>query len=105
MGPILTMLILGHAVANAQEIGNAAAGRAFAQDACASCHAIGPKQTASPNSDAPSFQELADTSGMTATALTVWLQTSHPTMPNLQLTQDEKDDVIAYILSLRTRRD
>jgi hypothetical protein len=40
---------------------------------------------------------------MTGTALTVWFQTSHPTMPNLILTAAEKADVIAYILSLRQR--
>jgi hypothetical protein len=62
-------------------------------------------QTASPNASAPSFQQVADTPGMTTTALTVWLQTSHPTMPNIQLTQAEKRDVIAYIVSLRTTRD
>ena len=41
---------------------------------------------------------------MTGTALTVWLRTSHPTMPNLQLTPAETADVIAYIESLRGRR-
>ncbi len=58
----------------------------------------------SPNPDAPSFQSVADTTGMSARALVVWLQTSHPTMPDLILKPDEMDNVVAYIMSLRTRQ-
>jgi hypothetical protein len=47
---------------------------------------------------------IANMPSMTGTALTVWLRTSHPTMPNLQLTPSETADVIAYIESLRGRR-
>lgn len=38
---------------------------------------------------------------MTDRALRVWLQTSHPTMPNFVLTRDERNDIAAYILSLK----
>jgi hypothetical protein len=41
---------------------------------------------------------------MTATALRVFLTTSHPKMPNLILTPEDTTDVIAYILSLREHR-
>jgi hypothetical protein len=41
---------------------------------------------------------------MTATALRVFLTSSHPKMPNLILTPEETADVIAYILSLREHR-
>jgi hypothetical protein len=45
--------------------------------------------------------------GMTGTALAVWFRTSHPvlpkTMPNLVIEDDDMDNVIAYILSLRGR--
>jgi hypothetical protein len=34
----------------------------------------------------------------------VWLQTSHPTMPNIKLKPETMDDIIAYILSLRPNR-
>jgi hypothetical protein len=40
---------------------------------------------------------------MTGTALTVWMQTSHPTMPNFVLTKQDTLDVVAYILSLKGR--
>jgi hypothetical protein len=38
---------------------------------------------------------------MTATALRVFLTSSHPKMPNLILSPQQTADVIAYILSLR----
>ena len=40
---------------------------------------------------------------MTATALRVFLTSSHPKMPNLILKPGQAADVIAYILSLRDR--
>ena len=40
---------------------------------------------------------------MTATALRVFLTSSHPKMPNLILKPGQTADVIAYILSLRDR--
>ena len=39
--------------------------------------------------------------GMTEMALSVWLQSSHPTMPNIVLSQDEIRNVVAYIRSLK----
>jgi cytochrome c len=51
----------------------------------------------------PNFQDIANTKGMTATAVRVFLTTSHPKMPNLILAPEQITDVIAYILSLRER--
>ena len=102
---ILGTLPLMSSTATAQEIGDAVAGRAFARETCASCHATEPQSTASPNRSAPPFQDVASMSSMTGTALAVWLETSHPTMPNLILTPTERGNVIAYILSLRTNRE
>jgi mono/diheme cytochrome c family protein len=91
-------------IANTQD-GDVAAGRAFAREACDSCHVVEPTD-ASPRIVAigPNFQDIANTKGMTATALRVFLTTSHPKMPNLILTPDQIADVSAYILSLRERR-
>jgi hypothetical protein len=50
---------------------------------------------------APTFSSVATTLGMTDRALRVWLQTSHPTMPNYVLSRDDTDDIVAYILSLK----
>ncbi|HVY83949.1 MAG TPA: hypothetical protein VG943_02370 [Caulobacterales bacterium] len=76
-------------------------GHAYAAQVCAQCHAVEPGARVSPNSHAPPFQELANTPGMTATALNAWLHTSHPTMPNFVVEPDHVDDVAAYLASLK----
>ena len=90
--------------ATAQE-GDVAAGRAFAREACNSCHVVEPNN-ASPRVVVigPNFQDIANTKGMTATALRVFLTTSHPKMPNLILTPEQITHVAAYILSLREQQ-
>ncbi len=81
-----------------------AAGKTYAEEICSTCHAVEPGEEQSPVADAPAFQTVADTSGMTAMALSVWLQSSHPTMPNIVLKQDDARNVIAYIESLKTKQ-
>ena len=87
----------------AQPVGDAARGSGLARSDCAGCHAVGRGPAASPNPMAPRFSSVADTPGMTDRALRVWLQTSHPTMPNYILNRDDTDDIVAYILSLKGR--
>jgi cytochrome c2 len=88
---------------SAQEMGDAKKGADLAQSICAECHAVKAGETRSPNAKAPTFVNVASSPGMTEMALRVWLQSPHPTMPNLMLDEDSKDDVIAYIRSLRAR--
>ncbi len=38
---------------------------------------------------------------MTELAIKVWLQTPHPTMPNLMLPANDREDIAAYITSLK----
>ncbi len=99
---ILTLLLLfpGSLSIAAQEAGDPQAGAAYAEQYCAKCHAIA-DEGASPEHTAPRFKDVANTSGMTATALRVWLQSSHPTMPNIILEQNDLSNVVAYILSLK----
>ena len=104
--PILAAVVILSATilqASAQEFGDAKKGQAFAQMICAECHSVTAGPAFSPNSKAPAFSTVANTSGMTAMALRTWLQTSHPTMPNLVLKTEERDNVIAYILSLNNK--
>jgi mono/diheme cytochrome c family protein len=98
----IASLLLLPAAAAAQDLGNAKVGKEFAERVCADCHDVDPAGKISVNPDAPSFQSVADTRGMSARALAVWMQTSHPTMPNFVLKPDDMDNVIAYIMSLRT---
>ena len=85
----------------AQENGNPGSGRAYAVAHCAECHAVTEATALSPNPDAPNFASVALQPGMTGHALAVWLQTSHPTMPNFVIPPADQDNIIAYILSLR----
>jgi mono/diheme cytochrome c family protein len=88
--------------AGAQEAGDKAAGRTYAQAHCGECHGVESADEVSPDFNAPNFVAVANTPGMTARALAVWLQTSHPNMPNFMIPDQQKDDVIAYIMSLRS---
>ena len=85
----------------ADDIGNPNRGLEYAQANCAGCHAILFENLESPNPDAPAFKAVADTPGITRKALSVFLQTPHPTMPNLIVAGEDADNLIAYILSLK----
>jgi len=76
------------------------AGADYAKQVCAACHAVLPDDQVSPLPQATPFQTVAESPGMTAYALSVWLQSSHPTMPNIVLEPDDMRNVIAYIRSL-----
>ncbi|MGO8918466.1 MAG: hypothetical protein ACLQJR_21405 [Stellaceae bacterium] len=97
------ILIAAATATEAQERGDARKGLSHARRVCAECHAVLPSETTSPNAKAPTFKAVANTPGMTATALTAWFRTSHPTMPNLIIDPDDMDDLIAYILTLRDK--
>lgn len=86
---------------HADGIGDRARGLEFAQTNCAGCHAILGEETVSPNPDSPAFKAVANTPGITRTALSVFLQSPHPTMPNLIVAGEDADNLIAYILSLK----
>ncbi len=104
---ILALLLSGLAevacAANAEEgPGDLEAGRALARHVCYPCHGIEPDPHAPRMFEiAPDFQTIANTPGMTATALNAFLLSSHPKMPNFILSREEASDVISYILSLR----
>ena len=98
---LLTVLALSVAANPIHAQGSPQAGLAEAQQVCSECHAIQRGQVRSPNSKSPTFVELATTPGMTATALLVALTTPHAGMPMFILTTEQREDVIAYILSLK----
>ena len=100
----LAFPFLGWACAvTAQELpGYTGAGARLAHEVCATCHIVSDDQFNDPDIGAPTFFEVADDPSITALSLRAFLQTSHATMPNLILTQDETDDIISYILTLRS---
>jgi mono/diheme cytochrome c family protein len=102
-GIILALfLVVGTGGVHAQEA-DARAGLRIAREVCASCHAVEAGQDRSPRPQAPPFDRIAQVPGMTTTALTVALRTSHETMPNIMLGDRELRDVTAYITSLGNR--
>ena len=100
---LLAALVAATFDAKAQEA-DIAAGRSFAREACKACHAVEPSRLPRRFEIGPAFRDIANAPGMTTTALTAFLTTSHPKMPNLILTPKEIADVTAYILSLRHHR-
>ena len=82
--------------APAQEVGDAGAGRALVERVCLGCHGA-----SSRTKGAPTFDKIAAIPSTNARSLGVFLRSSHRAMPNVELTPRERDDIIAYILSLR----
>ena len=76
------------------------AGRQLADTQCAQCHGVD-RKAQSTNPAAPAFEDIANVPGMTATALTVALRTSHQSMPNIIVQGRDAENIIAYILSLK----
>jgi mono/diheme cytochrome c family protein len=88
----------------AAETGNATLGFAYARQTCGSCHAIGAAQMRSPDARARPFDAIANTPGLTRTALNAWLHSSHTNMPDLIVDPERVDDLHAYLLTLKWRR-
>jgi len=91
------------ASAAAQDAGSTVRGRSYAERVCAECHAVAPGKR-SPRPDAAGFAVIANTPGMTAMALAIWLQTPHREMPHIVVAPQDRDDVINYIRSLKAER-
>jgi len=83
-------------VARAQE-----PGLNYAQQVCALCHAVRKGDQTSPNPLAPNFEAIANTSGVSGISLATILHSTHENMPNFVLSENEQDNIVAYILSLK----
>lgn len=76
-------------------------GLAVARGVCADCHVIAAHEEAPVVTLAPSFETIANAPGVTELAIGAMLQTSHPNMPNLVLSPEDRASVAAFIVSLR----
>lgn len=99
LGAFLIVVTSGPVLA--QNLSEQLKGAAFAQQICAQCHAVQAGQPRSPDRQAPTFETAAKTPGMTAIALTAILRTSHRTMPNIILADNDLRNVTEYIMSLK----
>jgi mono/diheme cytochrome c family protein len=88
-------------LAVAEEAGDADRGLSYARDHCSECHAVERGETLSPNELAPTFAEVANTTGMSRLALVSFFQTPHEEMPNFIVPADDVRDLVTYILSLK----
>jgi len=104
MRAVLAALLLAGAMPAVAQVpvGDPVAGARTAERWCVSCHAVGPGG-ARATDGAPTLQSVADRPSITAGSLTVFLRTPHDRMPDLSLSREETDDLIAYILALRRR--
>lgn len=89
--------------ADAQEVlpGDPWAGRAFVRENCAECHDVEREWDELAASYGPVFVDVAAAPGTTAIRLRVFLRSPHVEMPDFILTEQEIDDVISYILTLK----
>jgi mono/diheme cytochrome c family protein len=100
----LALLLLSAGPAMAQDLpGDPVRGRAIADRWCIACHEVAPGVREPSLVEAPTFQQAADDPAVTETALRAFFQTPHHNMPDVRPTPQEKDDLIAYILSLKRR--
>jgi mono/diheme cytochrome c family protein len=84
-------------------------GREVADAWCSECHRISPDQPTGarrghimpPPVTAPSFMAVAARPGIDAAQLRQFMADLHPPMPTFRLSAAEKEDVTAYILTLR----
>ena len=83
------------------DLAEIARGQAFAQTACAGCHAVGASGS-SPDPRAPPFAVLAGhyVGVSLQRKLTEIAETGHYAMPALRIHADEANDVAAYLESL-----
>ncbi len=94
-------LLLTVRAALGQESGDPVRGHEYATGMCGECHGVDAGDMRRPDPDATPLQSVANDPQMSERALTVFFQTSHPTMPNLIVSGADARDLIAYILSLK----
>jgi len=85
----------------AQSAGDPKKGLAYAEQICAECHAVGLLGVVSPRPQATPFVVIARVPGINERSLAVFLQTPHSNMPNLIVTGEDRDNLIAYMMSLK----
>ncbi len=113
---LLAGMILGAATAasaaHPSDQNSISAGHALSLEFCASCHVVAADQQKPPlYPDAPpSFAAIATQRATTTASLRRFVRTTHPSiaaplkMPGVQVTDDQLDQIVAYIISLRHSR-
>ncbi len=76
---------------------------AFIQAACGGCHAVEPLGL-SPNPEAPSFEAIANRTGLDQSSLAAWLGDAHnyPEVMDFDLEEHQVDAIAAYMVTLQS---
>ena len=101
----LVCVLVGASAAAGQAGDQSQAGRAYADAACASCHAVG-RSGASPLKAAPPFREIMTRypAEDLEEALAEGIVVGHPAMPNFQLEGPDLENLVAYLRTLQPQR-
>ena len=104
-GSILACLIALAAIspAGAQQQPNARTGERLAHQWCASCHLVASDQRTPAPDTAPPFASIVARPNVTAGVLRNIIQMPYPRMPQIALSRDEVEHIVAYILTLKQR--
>lgn len=78
-------------------------GERLARRWCAACHVVAADQVQA-NADAPSFAAIGRRRDLDPPRLAFLLLSPHPVMPELALGRTEAEDIVAYIVKLRSVR-
>ena len=98
--PVMAAILGTAALAATDGPGNPGYGRGLAGDLCGDCHIVSPDQHYD-GQIGPNLIERVREPEITELALRSYLQTTHPVMPNIMLTREQADDVIAYLLTFK----
>lgn len=95
------VLTLSGLPAHSQSYGDVAKGKVFVESNCARCHAVGLTDD-SHMPEAPAFRTLHNRYPLDslAEAFAEGIVTSHPAMPQFELSIDTINDMLAYMKSL-----
>ena len=99
-GFIALTAVIGYAGVAHAAAGNAEAGRQLVMRSCSSCHAIESSKSVTDN--APPFSDVAKANRERPAWIRGWLMSPHPPMPNISLSRQQIDDIIAYLGTLPT---
>jgi mono/diheme cytochrome c family protein len=98
---ILALMALPAAAWAQNDAATIAAGHDLGLKWCSECHVVARDQP-KPASDAvPSWYSIANDPATTEAGLHAFFATPHKQMPNIMLSRQEQNEIIAYILSLK----
>lgn len=82
------------------QLGSPARGEAIALEICSDCHVVSDKQVRVGVVGLPSFRQVANDPEKTEFWLRTFMRTPHFEMPDFVFSDDQLDDIVAYIRSL-----